>query len=517
MEFIKFKVSGFLKWLENKEALLLLIIFFIGFAFRFYNAPLRYSFNDDSIRDALVAIGGARQFQIPLTGPFSSLGPFTFGPWYYYQLIAFSIISKLEYAPWIYQSILSTLLVIVMYKIGDLLYGKKFGLLLSFLVAISPSQIGSSTVLSNPNFVPFYAGLSFMFFLKILQSKKTTLLSLFFGLALGIGINHHYQMAGLMILPLLFILKYPRRIREFIICIFGIFLTFIPLLVFDLNNHWFTVRNMFYFYTEGRKMIYVPNRWLFYLRDFWPNYWSYSLGVPELFGLTSIFFTLLILTFAFLKKKISSSLGIILIVFFINFILLRYYWGERGYQYLQFLFPILYIAVAFSIYYLLKLKLYKYFGVGFLLLLVFFMTIKNVADIKIDGDQVEFIREKNLIRSSYNNQKINFYTCKSAFLKRARSMPLLLENDNISSDNGKTIAYREGDCKMPKNLSILGKAKDATEEAKLLEEFYPYDKISNTLDFSQSSSSSLLESGWIKTTPKKVYDETTRWWYDEKP
>ena len=66
---------------------LLLIILIIGIFFRFYNTPMRYSLGDDSSRDAMVAFEDAKEFQLPLLGPFSSLGPFTFGPWYYYQLI----------------------------------------------------------------------------------------------------------------------------------------------------------------------------------------------------------------------------------------------------------------------------------------------------------------------------------------------------------------------------------------------------------------------------------------------
>ncbi|MBI5619473.1 hypothetical protein HY950_00745, partial [Candidatus Gottesmanbacteria bacterium] len=70
---------------RTKTPLVLLLILAVAIFFRFYNAPLRYGIGDDSSRDAFVAYQGAKDLQFPLTGPFSSLGQFTFGPWYYWQ------------------------------------------------------------------------------------------------------------------------------------------------------------------------------------------------------------------------------------------------------------------------------------------------------------------------------------------------------------------------------------------------------------------------------------------------
>ena len=114
------------------QLLLLITILLLGVFFRFYNTPERYSMGDDSTRDAMVAIAGAQQLQFPLTGPFSSLGPFTFGPWYYYQLILFSLL-PLSYAPWIYMGITSLAFIFVIYKIGEELQGKYLDLLQHFL------------------------------------------------------------------------------------------------------------------------------------------------------------------------------------------------------------------------------------------------------------------------------------------------------------------------------------------------------------------------------------------------
>ena len=110
------------------HAILLLIVMLVAVFFRFYNTPNRYGFDYDPTRDALVVDYAAKTLQFPLIGPPSGIGPFTFGPWYYYQLILFKIIFPVAYSPWIYIGILSTISVFIMHKIGVLLGGKKIGI-----------------------------------------------------------------------------------------------------------------------------------------------------------------------------------------------------------------------------------------------------------------------------------------------------------------------------------------------------------------------------------------------------
>src|SRR3990167_8842413 len=134
-------------------------ILLLGAFLRFYNYPFRYGLGEETIRDAVIGIEGARQLQFPLTGSFSSLGPFTFGPWYAYQLIVFYLVFPFVYSPWIYLSIISVFYIFIMYKIGKILNGDNFGLILAFLVAISPAQIISATHLTSHNNTNLFAAL----------------------------------------------------------------------------------------------------------------------------------------------------------------------------------------------------------------------------------------------------------------------------------------------------------------------------------------------------------------------
>src|SRR3989304_8427622 len=258
-------------------------ILLLGAFLRFYNYPYRYSLGEETIRDAVIGIEGARQLQFPLTGSFSSLVPFTFGPWYAYQLIIFYLIFPFVYSPWIYLSIISVAYIFIMYKIGKILGGDIFALILAFLVAISPAQIISATHLTSHNNTNLFAALSICIFLILITKNKSKWWSLLFGFIIGVGMNLHFQMGGLLMLPLILFI-YKKKFINFLYSALGVVISFIPMLIFEMNNHWFTTKNIFYYLTEGKNAMYIPNRWLFYVRDFWPSFWSDALGVPVWFG-----------------------------------------------------------------------------------------------------------------------------------------------------------------------------------------------------------------------------------------
>ena len=67
-----------IKFQKNINIYLLCIILGIAIFLRFYNFPYRYSLGEETVRDAVIGIEGARELQLPLTGAFSSLGPMGF-------------------------------------------------------------------------------------------------------------------------------------------------------------------------------------------------------------------------------------------------------------------------------------------------------------------------------------------------------------------------------------------------------------------------------------------------------
>jgi len=474
----------------------------IGAILRFYNYPYRYSLGEETVRDAVIGIEGARQLQFPLTGSFSSLGPFTFGPWYAYQLIVFYLIFPFVYSPWIYLSLISVFYIFIMYKIGRILAGDNFGLILSFIAAISPAQIISATHLTSHNSTNLFAALAIWIFLILISKDKSQWWNLLLGFVIGVGMNLHFQMGGLLILPLI-VLVYKRKFLNFAYSGLGVIISFIPILVFEMNNHWFTTRNIFFYLTEGKNAIYVPNRWLFYVRDFWPAFWSDALGIPVLFGSLVIILFLFSLVWLGYKKKLSRNLILLIIAFLVNFIFLRYYWGPRFFGYLNFLRPFVFIFTTFAI---LNLKYKKvYIGLILLPLIIFFSYPRTTSELKKDPYSMLVHNGVNELEKKYPNDKFVLYTCSTKYNSHYNSFAfstlLLLEMKNKHGDKGIKIGLKEK-CQFPRKTDL---------------EDYPILSSIGLVDFSSASDSAILKAGWKPITFSKMYDEYARWWFELKP
>lgn len=488
---------------QKIQLYILLGILLVGIFLRFYNYPYRYSLGEETVRDAVIGIEGARELQFPLTGSFSSLGPFTFGPWYAYQLIIFYLIFPFVYSPWIYLSIISVLYIFIMYKIGKIIGGEIFAFTLSFLVAISPAQIISATHLTSHNNTNLFAALAIWLFLIIIAKNKSKWWNLLLGFVIGVGMNLHFQMSGLLILPLtLFI--YKRNFLSFVYNGLGVIISFIPMLIFEMNNHWFTTRNIFFYLTEGKNAIYVPNRWLFYVRDFWPAFWSDALGVPVWFGSVIMILFAVFLIRTGWKRKLSRNLVLLILAFLLNFILLRYYWGPRFFGYLNFLRPFVFIFTTFAI---LNLKYKKiYVGLMLLPLIIFFSYPRIMSELKRDSYSMWIYGGINELEKKYPNDKFSLYTCStkynSYYNSTAFSALLLLEANNKHDDKGIKIGLK-GKCQLPKKTNV--------------KEDYPVVSSISLVDFSSASNSAILGAGWKPITFTRMYNQYARWWFELQP
>jgi len=480
-------------------------IFLLGVFLRFYNYPYRYSLGEETIRDAVIGIEGARELQFPLTGSFSSLGPFTFGPWYAYQLIIFYLLFPFVYSPWIYLSIISVVYIFAMYKIGKILGGDIFALVIAFLVAISPAQIISATHLTSHNNTNLFAALLVWIFLILITKNKSKWWNLLLGFILGVGMNLHFQMSGLLILPLI-ILIYKRKYLNFVYSALGIVIAFIPMLVFEMNNHWFTTRNIFYYLTVGKNAIYVPNRWLFYVRDFWPSFWADALGVPIWFSSIIIISFLAFVAWFIYRRKLSKNLFLLMAVFLFNFILLRYYWGPRFFGYLNFLRPFVFIFTTFVI---VNLK-YKKIYIGLILLpfIIFFSYPRIVSELAPDSFSQTISNSVIELEQKYPNKKFSLYACAEKYTgsynSKAFSILFFLELNNKISDNGIKIAI-ENDCEFPKENEFSEKQE------------YPLLNGVGIRDFSKAADSAILKAGWKPLTFARMYNQYARWWLELQP
>lgn len=475
-----------------KKLLILITIF--GFLLRFWFFPTRYNLGSDHSRDAMVASEAVRQLQLPANGPFSSVGPITFGLWYYYLNILSVIIIPSEWAAWIMIGLISTVMIIIMYEIGRILDGKKLGLILAFLTAVSPHQISSATGLQPHSLIGPLTALNLLFFLNFLRSQKYRNFTLW-GFILGITVNTHFQALGLMLLPAFILIK-SKKARLAIPLLTGLFISLIPLLFFELNNHWFNSRNMIDYLFHGQYRVWTSNRWMTYLGKFWPEFTNYTLGIPVWF--TYILY--LLLGWAFFirmkKKNLNTAYFYLLSVFIILLTIVRYYRGEKFFGYLQFFHPFIFIFSGIVLEYISSLVKSR----KSLLIVSVFFTLAIIPLPKNFFLPDQFNRHAQIQLHNLTAQnpqaKFSVYLCPNSNDKE-NSMALLylLYKNNLYDENGQKISFTNNKC-IPEKFKILKTEIVNINQLKIdgtkLDDFEPL-------------------------TPGGIYNEVARWWMDEKP
>jgi 4-amino-4-deoxy-L-arabinose transferase-like glycosyltransferase len=472
----------------NKIVILLIVIVLFGAILRFLGFPVRYGFDIDATRDAILTQYAVVHNLWPMIGPLSALGSFNFGPWYYYQLILFQHLAPFAYAPWIYITLTSLAVIVIMYGIGSELFNKEFGLILALLTAVSPGQIIAGTGLSNPDLVSLFAALSLWLFIRLLKSKNSYWTAFLLGLAIGIGINCHYQMVYFIFLPfLLFVFCKKNRFKILLFSLFGIFLSFLPLIYFNLTHHFQTVSGLVDYYIYGKNKVYVPNRWLSYLLDFWPTFWGYVFGFPALVGGILAGASLLASLFLIIKRKVSLAYMAIFLFFIACFVFLRFFSGERTNYYLLFLHPFLILFTGVLIWQALKIRFWK-------IILGIFLIVMVIAGLKIDlihthpvDSHVEFVNQERFLEKYYPNKKFSIFACNGQYRNQAQGMLFLMSNNNSLGKDVK-IGFKDTHCKYPgdiaqdKRLDVIG-----------------------AVDLSSYSTKQLKDYGWRLISPEYLY------------
>lgn len=489
------------------------VIFLIGAYLRLVNYTDRIGMGNDSSRDAFVAYVGARTLQIPLTGPFTSIAPVTTGPWYWIFQIAAHILVPTRYSPWLLLAFFSLTTIIVLYRIGVMLENKWFGLILATITSLSPQQINASVKLTNNTVLSFFASLVVLLFLRLLLKPEKTSYFLLWAVLLGITINLHYQTTGLLSLVALLLLlrrDYWVRLKAFVIFFL---LPFLPLLFFELNNHWYNTRHLLQYILVDQYKIWNPTRWLTFVSDYWPEFTSFLFGGDVWFGR----WILVAIALTFVSKLLSKKLPRVYILLFISFaiqvVIIRYYRGERFFGYLHHFHPFMIIFLGYLFYTLFKSK----FGLllGSALLLVYVINVKPAVISSTGSSEPLTLETKQLVRlieTRYPNQRFKLYKCKGEKLDSIRALTLGLYINNLYDSNGIPLAYFWG-CGYPEYL-IDGTKLGTEELAKSADYFAPLGPLR---DFSAASTSAIMAKNWIEVSPEEAYQSAARWWMDEQP
>ena len=482
-----------------------LVIVTITIILRFYNFTGRVIVHIDSTKDALVAIYGASHLQLPISGPFLSIGPMVTGPWYWIQLIFSRLIIPSNYAPWILMATYSSLTVITMFAIGTLLVNPVFGLVVSFLTSVSPPQIFNGVYLLSHTVISFFATLIILLFLLLTRYPRMRFLYLVWGVAAGLMVTIHYQTVGLLILPFIFFVFYRPQLKLVKFFLIGGFFPTVPLLIFELNNFWYNTRHFYQYLRYDQFLIYVPKRWLTFILDFLPESLAYISGLTLEVSRFVMFLVTIVFSVLTVKKKLDKRWLLLGFTLIMQLIILRYYRGEITPGYLQFLHPLTFLFLGLP--YLL-FKQSKYQSVILLLILAVFLTntyqtISNsltphwlTSETFVNLDKIYELKPAPAYR---------IFSCGYPNDPRVGALAIGLYLQNRYDVGGLPLAFNAGACKLPKTqLTTKSEA-----------ELFP--QILQLIDFSVASSSAIREAGWQEINAQNTYQSVTRWWMDEQP
>lgn len=442
----KNKLKKYIKmsWKKIKLDPLFSILFFsvftIGIFFRTFNWQERIYIHSDNSLYVQIAKYANDTLSLPQIGVFPQAQFFTGPEWLWvlqiFYLLPFGILS-----PWYVMTFLSVVFILLVFWTSKQLGNKWFALLAAFFTAISSAQIDNSFSVWNASADPFLGILALIFLIRFYKFKKTfDIFMISFMVSLAITVRFQNFITIPVILVSLFLARF--RFKYVVSSLLGFGLPFLPFLIFDLRFNWFEFRRFYDYVTIAQYRIYVPNRWLTYAGDWWPQMWGYIIGGNKLTGVLLIslvsFFTLTNL----LKFRKNILYLLIAISFAMEVIIFRYFRGERYVYYSLFAHgPILIL----SAWVLSRIFQFQKFFAFILIFVISFSTIKfsikNLSPREISYSKINSLKKEIYLK--HPNEVFDVYGCTYSGARMARPLALLMYGDGKNKSDGIKISVCE--------------------------------------------------------------------------
>jgi 4-amino-4-deoxy-L-arabinose transferase-like glycosyltransferase len=233
----------------------IILILAIGAYLRLYKINQYMTFLGDEGRDVLTVKRMIVDGKWTLLGPTASVGGFFMGPIYYYFMLPFLWVWRLNpVGPAIMVAIFGVATIFLVFFVGKQMFSKRVGIIASFIYALSPLVIAYSRSSWNPNIVPFFA-ISLVFLLWRAARFNRWNELFWVGIAAGIGIQLHYTFLFLFGVVLVWVLLFGRswkHITSYALGILGFLIGFAPFLAFEIRHGFTNSRAIIEFIFTGK-------------------------------------------------------------------------------------------------------------------------------------------------------------------------------------------------------------------------------------------------------------------------
>lgn len=233
----------------------ILLLTLIGAFLRFYRLEATLQFLGDQGRDALVWKKMLFDHDLPFIGPITSVGGFFLGPLYYYLMAPFYwIFGNSPIGPAYATALIGVLTIPALFFFTKQLFSVAVAKLAAFLYTFGAIPVTETRSAWNPNPMPLAAlGIVYGFY----QAQKTKQIKWLYlsALSLGIALQLHYMIVFLspFILWQLFLaFKQPRLRRALLAWFCLIILLMLPLILFEIKNHFLNTLGLYKFLTQHR-------------------------------------------------------------------------------------------------------------------------------------------------------------------------------------------------------------------------------------------------------------------------
>lgn len=496
------KVSFFEYFLERHNLKVFILILIIGSFLRLYRYNDRWALSYDHAWFAVIARHAIDTFQLPFLGPFASGGPFqTGGEWFWIVMIGILLNPSSVISPWFFITFISIFQILLAFYLGKKLINYKFGLILSLVFALSPSQVVQATNLTSPTTESMFALLFLIFLVKFIETRLTKYV-FFAGLTVGTASAVHAQ--GFMLLIPLFIFLIIYKIFNFKRLTFlgsGLLIPWLPVVIVDVQNNFYNTINMLlYFSSNQTSASYeeLGRRWLTFITIYIPFTWGRIIGGNIVLGFIEIVFLGILFVYMFVKQKIkrfwvflSFSVGAI-------FIVLRYTKAPLFENYTTFLHPFILLLTAYLIYSIYKKNLYV--GIFFTIAITIFSLQNSLNEIWISTNITAQKSQVYLedLKDEYAGKKFNIYDYRLESKHVSLPAVYYLQTAGLTSSDGLNIGFV---------VATLG-AQPKFKMHKLISGSIG----SHQLFLLSSTSAELERHEWAPVSPEVIYN-SVQYWY----
>lgn len=486
----------------SKSKIILGIILLLGGLVRLQGFASRYTLSSDSARDVLVAQGALLAGQLPWVGSFSSAGPFVFGPNWYWWLMFWKLVSGWFLAPWFGMLLVSLTYILVMYLVGKITLGKRFGLILALITAVSSQVIALSAYLTQHALVEIFSGLALLGLVAYIRYRRL-LFAFLMAFSISAALSLHYQaINSLVYFPILFLLDKPKLgcwFKLSIVLFLGFVIPLFPLMLWDSTRGFRNLEQLIYYFRVGQYRFWVSNRWLTYAGVFWPEYLGKFLG-DKAVALAVVCLGGAVGIWRLWRRAIPQTIIWPMVILAVQFVLLRYFRGEKYDGYLVYLHSLLILAIGWVLWELTKLN--KWAGWAVIMAVIFTSMRLNVSILDWNNGGGRLLQMIEKISWKYPDHKFTVFVKGLASSNCAYSFSALVEGANKGSAWGIPVGICQSgpaDCGQAGAVPV-GQTTFQGETCTLVDlQAVPESKLIKTND-------------WYNFSASAVYDDVQNWW-----